>query len=125
MSIADGGFRPHMTNEWLDLVDDPAYPRTSLHGGYVLRTGRNGGYQAINLAAHLTGPGGRILLGDVEGLLEQRGGHSRTPSGAEENGETQSAEAKPQPAVDRRRCSSWIPRQHDLPWNSCPTFSRW
>ena len=42
MSIADGGFRPHMTNEWLDLVDDPAYPRTSLHGGYVLRTGRNG-----------------------------------------------------------------------------------
>ena len=27
-----------------------------------LRTGRNGGYQAINLAAHLTGPGGRILL---------------------------------------------------------------
>lgn len=42
MSIADGGFRPHMTNEWLDLVDDPAYPRTPLHGGYVLRTGRNG-----------------------------------------------------------------------------------
>ena len=40
MSIADGGFRPHMTNEWLDLVDDPAYPRTPLHGGYVLRTGR-------------------------------------------------------------------------------------
>ena len=40
--IPDGGFRPHMTNEWLDLVDDPDYPRTSLQGGYVLRTGRNG-----------------------------------------------------------------------------------
>ena len=40
--IPDGGFRPHMTNEWLDLVDDPDYPRTPLQGGYVLRTGRNG-----------------------------------------------------------------------------------
>lgn len=40
--IPDGGFRPHMTNEWLDLVDDPAYPRTPQQGGYVLRTGRNG-----------------------------------------------------------------------------------
>lgn len=40
--IADGAFRPHMTNEWIDLVDDPEHPRTPLHGGYVLRTGRNG-----------------------------------------------------------------------------------
>lgn len=40
--IPDGGFRPHMTNEWLDLVDDPDYPRTPLQGGYVLRTGRKG-----------------------------------------------------------------------------------
>ncbi|VFR61376.1 Coenzyme F420-dependent N5,N10-methylene tetrahydromethanopterin reductase and related flavin-dependent oxidoreductases [plant metagenome] len=40
--IPDGGFRPHMTNEWLDLVDDPNHPRTPLQGGYVLRTGRNG-----------------------------------------------------------------------------------
>lgn len=40
--IPDGGFRPHMTNEWLDLVDDPNYPRTALRGGYVLRTGRKG-----------------------------------------------------------------------------------
>lgn len=40
--IPDGGFRPHMTNEWLDLVDDPYYPRTSLKGGLVLRTGRIG-----------------------------------------------------------------------------------
>lgn len=40
--IPDGGFRPHMTNEWLDLVDDPHYPRTPLRGGFVLRTGRIG-----------------------------------------------------------------------------------
>ncbi|WP_258231468.1 LLM class oxidoreductase [Achromobacter pulmonis] len=40
--IADGGFRPHMTNEWLDLADDPDHPRTPLQGGYVLRTGRKG-----------------------------------------------------------------------------------
>lgn len=40
--IPGGGFRPYMTNEWLDLVDDPDYPRTALRGGYVLRTGRNG-----------------------------------------------------------------------------------
>lgn len=41
-SIPGGGFRPHMTNEWLDLVDDPHYPRTPLRGGFVLRTGRIG-----------------------------------------------------------------------------------
>ncbi|MGO3841613.1 MAG: LLM class oxidoreductase [Alcaligenes pakistanensis] len=40
--IPDGGFRPHMTNEWLDLVDDPDYPRTPLQGGFTLRTGRKG-----------------------------------------------------------------------------------
>lgn len=40
--IPDGGFRPHMTNEWLDLVADPNYPRTPLRGGMVLRTGRKG-----------------------------------------------------------------------------------
>lgn len=40
--IKDGGFRPHMTNEWLDLVADPNFPRTPLQGGFVLRTGRNG-----------------------------------------------------------------------------------
>ena len=40
--IPDGGFRPHMTNEWLDLVEDPLHPRTPLQGGYVLRTGRVG-----------------------------------------------------------------------------------
>lgn len=40
--IPDGGFRPHMTNEWLDLVEDPHHPRTPLQGGFILRTGRNG-----------------------------------------------------------------------------------
>lgn len=40
--IPNGSFRPHMTNEWLDLVDDPHYPRTPLQGGFVLRTGRIG-----------------------------------------------------------------------------------
>nr|WP_180165350.1 LLM class oxidoreductase [Stenotrophomonas sp. SbOxS2]NYT98238.1 LLM class oxidoreductase [Stenotrophomonas sp. SbOxS2] len=40
--IPDGGFRPHMTNEWLDLVDDPDHPRVPLEGGYCLRTGRKG-----------------------------------------------------------------------------------
>jgi luciferase-type oxidoreductase len=40
--ILDGGFRPHITNEWLDLVDDPDHPRVPLQGGYTLRTGRKG-----------------------------------------------------------------------------------
>jgi luciferase-type oxidoreductase len=41
-AIPGGGFRPHMTNEWIDLDDDPNFPRTPQQGGYVLRTGRNG-----------------------------------------------------------------------------------
>lgn len=40
--IPDGGFRPHVTNEWIDLVDDLHFPRTPLQGGFVLRTGRKG-----------------------------------------------------------------------------------
>jgi luciferase-type oxidoreductase len=40
--IPDGGFRPHMTNEWIDLVEDPSFPRTPLRGGFVLKTGRKG-----------------------------------------------------------------------------------
>lgn len=40
--IPDGGFRPHATNEWLDLVADPHFPRTPLRGGFTLKTGRNG-----------------------------------------------------------------------------------
>ncbi|WP_264173095.1 LLM class oxidoreductase [Burkholderia sp. AU30198] len=46
--IPDGGFRPHMTNEWIDLVDDPDYPRTPLHGGFILRTGRHGLIALLN-----------------------------------------------------------------------------
>lgn len=40
--IPGGGFRPHMTNEWIDLAADPKHPRTPVNGGYILRTGRNG-----------------------------------------------------------------------------------
>lgn len=40
--IPDGEFRPYMTNEWIDLVDDADFPRTPLRGGFVLKTGRNG-----------------------------------------------------------------------------------
>ena len=40
--IPGGGFRPHMTNEWIDLDENPDFPRTPLQGGYVLKTGRNG-----------------------------------------------------------------------------------
>ena len=39
--IPDGGFRPHATNEWIDLVDDPAHPPTLLHGGFILQIGRH------------------------------------------------------------------------------------
>lgn len=46
--IPDGGFRPHMTNEWIDLVEDPNHPRTPLHGGYLLQTGRNGLIDLLN-----------------------------------------------------------------------------
>ncbi len=31
-----------MTNEWIDLADDPDFPRTPMQGGYVLKTGRKG-----------------------------------------------------------------------------------
>lgn len=40
--IPGGGLRPHMTNEWIDLADDPDFPRTPMQGGYVLKTGRKG-----------------------------------------------------------------------------------
>ncbi|MEG0861007.1 MAG: LLM class oxidoreductase [Pseudomonas sp.] len=40
--IPDQGFRPHVTNEWIDLDEDPNCPRTALRGGYVLKTGRKG-----------------------------------------------------------------------------------
>ncbi|QVM95330.1 LLM class oxidoreductase [Pseudomonas sp. SORT22] len=41
-SIPGGGFRPHVTNEWIDLDANPDFPRTAMQGGYVLRTGRKG-----------------------------------------------------------------------------------
>lgn len=40
--IPDRGFRPHVTNEWIDLDENPNFPRTPLRGGYVLKTGRLG-----------------------------------------------------------------------------------
>lgn len=45
--IPGGAFRPHMTNEWIDLVDDPDHPRMALRGGFVLRTGRKGLIQLL------------------------------------------------------------------------------
>lgn len=41
-TIPDSGFRPHVTNEWLELTEDPDFPRTPLNGGFVLKTGRHG-----------------------------------------------------------------------------------
>ena len=40
--IPNGAFKPHMTNEWIELDEDPHYPRTPLRGGFVLKTGRLG-----------------------------------------------------------------------------------
>lgn len=37
-----GVFRPHVTNEWINLVEDRHHPRTALQGGRVLRTGTIG-----------------------------------------------------------------------------------
>ncbi|GKU80077.1 LLM class oxidoreductase [Paenibacillus sp. L3-i20] len=45
--IPAGMFKPHMTNEWIDLVEDVNYPRTPLRGGYILRTGRKGLIQLL------------------------------------------------------------------------------
>ncbi|MDX7986099.1 LLM class oxidoreductase [Xenorhabdus sp. 12] len=41
-------FRPHMTNDWIDLVEDPNFPRTPLRGGFTLKTGRNGLIDLLN-----------------------------------------------------------------------------
>lgn len=40
--IPNGIFKPHMTNEWIELDEDPHFPRTPLRGGFVLKTGRLG-----------------------------------------------------------------------------------
>lgn len=45
--IPHGMFRPHVTNEWIDLVDDPDFPRTPLRGGFILKTGRKGLIQLL------------------------------------------------------------------------------
>ncbi|WP_202883587.1 LLM class oxidoreductase [Pseudomonas sp. SWRI51] len=47
-NIPAEGFRPHVTNEWIDLDENPNLPRTPLQGGYVLRTGRNGLIDLLN-----------------------------------------------------------------------------
>lgn len=46
--IPDGAFKPHMTNEWIELDEDPYYPRTPLRGGFVLKTGRLGLIELLN-----------------------------------------------------------------------------
>lgn len=40
--IPNGAFKPHMTNEWIELSEDPHFPRTPLRGGFILKTGRLG-----------------------------------------------------------------------------------
>lgn len=40
--IPDSQFKPHMTNEWIELDEDPDFPRTPLRGGFILKTGRKG-----------------------------------------------------------------------------------
>ncbi|GAA4529183.1 LLM class oxidoreductase [Amycolatopsis samaneae] len=40
--VPGGTFKPVVTNEWLDLAEDPRHPPTPLRGGFVLRTGRHG-----------------------------------------------------------------------------------
>ncbi|MGS4344494.1 LLM class oxidoreductase [Myroides odoratus] len=40
--IPQGVFKPHMTNEWIELDEDPNFPRTPLRGGFILKTGRYG-----------------------------------------------------------------------------------
>lgn len=40
--VAGGVFKPVVTNEWIDLAEDPDHPPTPLRGGFIMRTGRNG-----------------------------------------------------------------------------------
>lgn len=42
-------FKPHATNEWIDLAEDPNEPPKSLRNGFILRVGRNG---LIDLLKH-------------------------------------------------------------------------
>ncbi|MCT8344173.1 MULTISPECIES: LLM class oxidoreductase [Photorhabdus] len=41
-NIPGNMFKPHLTNEWIDLVEDKHYPRTPTNGGFILKTGRLG-----------------------------------------------------------------------------------
>lgn len=41
-------FKPHMTNEWIELDEDPYFPRTPLRGGFILKTGRLGLLDLLN-----------------------------------------------------------------------------
>lgn len=40
--VPEGVFKPQMTNEWIELDEDPYFPRTPLRGGFILKTGRYG-----------------------------------------------------------------------------------
>jgi len=40
--VRDDRFLPVATNEWIDLVENPAFPPTPLDGGRVMRTGTEG-----------------------------------------------------------------------------------
>lgn len=46
--IPNHEFKPHMTNEWIELSEDPYFPRTPLRGGFVLKTGRLGLIDLLN-----------------------------------------------------------------------------
>jgi luciferase-type oxidoreductase len=46
--IPNQQFKPHMTNEWIELAEDPYFPRTPLRGGFVLKTGRLGLIDLLN-----------------------------------------------------------------------------
>ena len=46
--IPNNQFKPHMTNEWIELSEDPYFPRTPLRGGFVLKTGRLGLIDLLN-----------------------------------------------------------------------------
>ncbi|SUJ01138.1 Alkanal monooxygenase alpha chain [Sphingobacterium spiritivorum] len=50
--IPNKHFKPHMTNEWIELSEDPYFPRTPLNGGFVLKTGRLGLIELLNEWQH-------------------------------------------------------------------------
>lgn len=46
--IPNHEFKPHMTNEWIELSEDPYFPRTPLRGGFIMKTGRFGLIDLLN-----------------------------------------------------------------------------